>query len=109
MGLHQALDNEEPEPGATAPLGAPEPGEDPGRNLGRDTGPLVADSHRHTRSPSHDRRLHHSRYGTSPVTDRILDQVREDLVDLVGIEPGLWQLACYLDLVPVVGVASRHP
>jgi hypothetical protein len=107
--FYQALDDEQAEARATAALRAPEPAEDAGRLLGRDTRTLVADRNGHSRSPRHDRRLHHSRNGTSTVSDGVLNKVGQDLLDLIGIQPGLGQSRGRLDAVPVLGVAGRYP
>src|ERR1700724_1253890 len=54
-------------------------------------------------------RLHHNRHGTSAVTYRVLDEVAEDLVHLVRVQPGLRQVRRGLDPEPVRGVAGRDP
>ena len=54
-------------------------------------------------------RLHHNRHGTSAVPYRVLDEVAEDLVHLVRVQPGLRQVRRGLDPEPVRGVAGRDP
>ena len=54
-------------------------------------------------------RLYHDSHGTSTVPDRVLDQVAEDLVDLVRVQPGLRQLRRGLDAEPVGRVTGGHP
>src|ERR1700741_3785146 len=49
--LYQGLDDAQAKPRTAAALGAPEPGEDAGRYLGRDARTLVADRNGHARSP----------------------------------------------------------
>src|ERR1700722_13416858 len=107
--LHQALDDEQAEARTAAALRAPEPAEDAGRNLGRDARTLVADRYGDARSLRYDRRLHHSRNGTSPVPDGVLDKVRQDLVDLIDVQPGLRQAGSHLDLVPIWGIPGSRP
>src|SRR6185437_15429842 len=101
--LDQPFDDEQAEPGAAAPLGAPELAEDPRRELGGDAVALVADRNRsggpagRARSAQAARRtgsrirtagdgfdrLYHNRHRTSTVSDRVLDQIAEYLVHLV--------------------------
>ena len=104
--LDQALDDVQAEAGTAAgwPLRLPPRGlprqnwrKTRGATLGRDALALVADGHgdraRGSSSPSRLRRLHHDGHGAGAVPDRVLHQVAEDLVDLVGVQPGLGQLA----------------
>ena len=58
---------------------------------------------------AHPRSLHHNRYDTSAVPDRVLHEIAEDLVDLVGVEPGLWQVVRGLEAEPVLGLAGGDP
>src|SRR5271165_3751522 len=100
--LDETLDDVEAQTGAAAVLAsaaaaaglaAPELTEHPGRHVRRDALALVAHG-------NGDRvefslfavqlcRFHHDCYDTSPVPDGVFRQVAEDLVDLVGIQPGL--------------------
>src|SRR5215470_14241774 len=43
------------------------------------------------------------------VPDRILNEVREDLVDLVGVKPSLWQPGGNLDLESALRLPRRDP
>ena len=91
--LDQALDDEQAEACATAALRAPELAEHAGGELGRDARALVANRHRDTGGACDHRRLDHSSNRTSTVPDCVLNKVGQDLVDLVGVQPGLGQLA----------------
>ena len=107
--LDQALDDEQAKARTAAPLGPPELAEHPRGQLGRDASALVADGHRDPRGPGATQRFHHGGYGTSPVPDRVLDQVSQDLVDLVRVQPGLRQFAGHLQLEPGRVLARRRP
>jgi hypothetical protein len=54
-------------------------------------------------------RLYHNRHRTSTVPDRVLDQVAEYLVHLVGIQPGLGQLPGDHHPEPVPGLPGGDP
>src|SRR5262249_17417502 len=109
--LDQAFDDEQAEPGAAAALGAPELAEDPRHELRGDAVALAPDRDRNGGPAGRARaeqaarrtggrirtagatggdgfdRLYHNRHRTSTVPDRVLDQIAEDLVHLVGIQP----------------------
>src|ERR1700689_4281080 len=105
--LDKALDDVEAEAGAAAALAAPELAEHPERHLRRDALALVAHGHddRFLLIAAQPRALHHDRHDTSPVPDRVLHEVAEDLVDLVGVEPGLREAAGGLKAEPVLRLA----
>src|SRR5258708_1551255 len=109
VGLNQALDDEQAEAGSAPALRAPELTEHPRRELRRDPRTLVADGNRDSGPAMDRRRLDHGSNRTSPVPDRILDKVREHLVDLVGIQPDLRQAVCCLDPEPRLRIPTRDP
>src|SRR5262249_40658405 len=89
VGLDQALDDVQAQAGATAPLAPPELAEHARGDLGRDALALVADGDGGRYHVVYLGRLDHDGHDTSAVPNRVLHQVAEDLVDLVGVQPGL--------------------
>ncbi len=110
MRLDQALHDEQAQTGAAAAGSPPERAEHAGRELGRDTLALVAHGNG-DRLPGlvRTRWLHHNRYRTSAVPQRVLHQVADDLVDLVLVQPGFRQRSIDLEPEPVWIFARRDP
>src|SRR5215831_14537113 len=133
MRLDQPLDDEQAEPGATTALGSPELAEDARHELGGDTVPLVTNRDRDRRPADRPQaaqaarlargrartagatggygfdRLYHNRHRTSTVPDRVLHQIPEYLVHLVGVQPGLGKLAGDGHLEPLRRLPGGDP
>src|SRR5215472_1579298 len=131
MRLDEPLDDVEPEPRAATPLGPPELPEDARHEFGGDAVALVAhrDRDRAGRGARGGRPgtagragrarvaddpgagdfggLYHDSHGTSTVPHRVLDEVPENLVHLVGVEPGFRQFRGNDHTEPVRGIAGR--
>src|SRR5215469_134610 len=107
--LDQALDDVQAETGAAAALAPPELAEHPVHHLRGDPLPLVAHRDGDRLVAADPRALYHDRYDTSPVPDGVFHEVAENLVDLVGVQPGVRQVAGDLEAVPVLRLAGRHP
>src|SRR3984893_2584505 len=117
--LDQALDDVQAKTCPTTALRAPELPEDPRHESRGDAIALVAHGYHDstgTSGPGGRRcsvradpgpgadgldRLHHNRHGSSAVTYRVLDEVAEDLVHLVRVQPGLRQVRRGLAPEPV--------
>src|SRR6202044_377565 len=91
--LDQALDDVQAETGAARALATPQLAEHPGRHLRGAPLPLVAPGDGDRLVAADPRALYHDRYDTSPVPDGVFHEVGEDLVDLVGVQPGVREVA----------------
>jgi len=89
--------------GATASLAAPELAEQRQRYLRRNALTLVAHGHgdRFLLIAADWCALHRHRYGSSSVPDGVFHEVAEDLVDLVGVKPGLREVGGGLQPEPI--------
>src|SRR5215831_11005068 len=90
--LYQALHDVQAQAGTATALAPPELAEHPWHHLRGDPLALVAHRHGDRRVAADMRALYHNGHDTSPVPDRVLHEVSEDLVDLVGVQPGIWQV-----------------
>ena len=99
MGLHEAVDEVETEPGATAAARLPELGEHPAPQVGVDALALVLDDQLEiTGPPSRVRRREGDPDRAGAVPDGVLDEVRDDLDELVGIDGDLGQVGGDVEL-----------
>src|SRR5260370_5664087 len=108
--LDQALDDVQAQAGAAAALAAPELAEDPGGHLPGNALPLVAHGHGDRPIAVNLSALYHASDDTTTVADGVLHEVAGELVDLVGVQPGLGQaLRGGLEAEPVFRLARRDP
>src|SRR5579864_266931 len=109
--LDEALHDVQAKAGPATALAAPELAEYPDGHLRRYALALIAHGHGDGFAliTVHPRALYHDRNDTSPVPDRVFHEVAEDLVDLVGIQPGLRQVGRRVQPEPVFRLAGGDP
>src|SRR6516165_11148897 len=107
--FYQALYDVQAQAGAATALAPPELAEHPRRHLRGDPLTLVAHRHGDRLVAADARALYHNGHDTSPVPDRVLHEVSEDLVDLVGVQPGVRQAGTLLQAETVLRLAGGDP